>query len=51
MADDIWIYDFKTKQIENLTNNIVQDIFPMWAGDRSTLCQKENAQPTFTAMT
>ena len=34
MADDIWIYDFKTKQIENLTNNIVQDIFPMWAGDK-----------------
>ncbi len=34
MADDIWIYDFKTKLTENLTNNIVQDIFPMWAGDK-----------------
>jgi len=33
MADDIWIYDFKTKKIENVTNNIAQDIQPMWAGD------------------
>ncbi|MDR1897300.1 MAG: PDZ domain-containing protein [Prevotellaceae bacterium] len=33
MADDIWIYDFKTKQIENVTNNIYQDICPMWTGD------------------
>jgi len=34
MADDIWIYDFKTKQTENITNNPAQDIFPMWAGDK-----------------
>jgi tricorn protease len=33
MADDIRIYDFKTKQTENITNNIYQDICPMWAGD------------------
>lgn len=33
MADDVWIYDFKTKQIENITNNVHQDIFPMWAGN------------------
>ncbi len=33
MADDIWIYDFKTKAIENITNNLHQDIFPMWAGN------------------
>ncbi len=33
MADDIWIYDFKTKKIENITNNISQDIQPMWIGD------------------
>jgi tricorn protease len=32
MADDIWIYDFKTKQIENITNNKAQDIIPMWHG-------------------
>ena len=33
MADDIWIYDFKTKKIENITNNNAQDIQPMWHGD------------------
>jgi tricorn protease len=31
MADDIWIYDFKTGAIENITNNPAQDIIPMWA--------------------
>jgi tricorn protease len=34
MADDIWIYDFRTKQTENITNNPAQDIFPMWVGDK-----------------
>jgi tricorn protease len=33
MADDIWIYDFKTKNIENITNNPAQDIIPMWKGN------------------
>jgi len=33
MADDLWIYDFYTKKTENITNNISQDIFPMWKGD------------------
>lgn len=33
MADDIWIYDFGTKQVANITNNPSQDIFPMWAGN------------------
>jgi tricorn protease len=31
MADDIWIYDFKTGAIEDITNNPAQDIIPMWA--------------------
>ncbi len=31
MADDVWIFDFKTGAIENITNNEAQDIFPMWA--------------------
>jgi len=31
MADDIWIYDFKTKKIENITDNPAQDIIPMWS--------------------
>lgn len=34
MADDVWIYDFKSKKIENITNNVNQDIFPMWHGDK-----------------
>lgn len=33
MADDIWIYDFKTKKIKNITKNPAQDIIPMWKGD------------------
>jgi tricorn protease len=34
MADDIWIYDFDTREMENLTQHPAQDIFPMWHGDR-----------------
>ena len=33
MADDVWIYDFKTGQTENLTDNPAQDICPMWGPD------------------
>ncbi len=33
MADDVWIYDFKTNKIENITNNPAQDIIPMWHGE------------------
>ena len=31
MADDVWIYDFDTKQTTNITNNPAQDIEPMWS--------------------
>lgn len=34
MADDVWIYDFQTKKIENITNNPALDIIPMWHGDK-----------------
>ncbi|MFQ5583483.1 MAG: S41 family peptidase, partial [Calditrichia bacterium] len=34
MADDVWIYDFDTKKIENITNNPAQDIIPMWIGEK-----------------
>lgn len=34
MADDVWIYDFAGKKIENITSNKAQDIQPMWFGDR-----------------
>ena len=33
-ADDIWVYDFDSKQTVNIASNPAQDIFPMWAGDR-----------------
>ena len=33
MADDVWIYDAKQKQVTNITNNVAQDIFPMWIGE------------------
>lgn len=33
MADDIWIYDPEKGSVENITNNVAQDIFPMWIGD------------------
>ena len=34
MADDVWIYDFASKQWENITNNDAQDIQPMWTGNK-----------------
>lgn len=34
MADDIWIYDFKTKETINITNHPAQDIIPMWVDDK-----------------
>ena len=33
MADDIWIYDPAAKKVENISNNVSQDIFPMWIGE------------------
>lgn len=33
-ADEIWIYDFKTKTTEKITDNTAQDVFPMWNGDK-----------------
>ncbi|MBR6830880.1 MAG: PD40 domain-containing protein, partial [Tidjanibacter sp.] len=33
MADDVWIYDPQAGKVENVTNNVSQDIFPMWIGE------------------
>ena len=33
MADYIWIYDTQAKTVTNITNNVAQDIDPMWIGD------------------
>ena len=38
MADDVWIFDFNTKELTNVTNNVAQDIFPMWAGNKIYFC-------------
>lgn len=34
MADDIWVYDFATKQTTRLTDDPAQDIIPMWHKDQ-----------------
>ena len=33
MADDIWLYDPAAGKVENLTDNVAQDICPMWIGN------------------
>jgi tricorn protease len=33
MAQDIWIYDFKTNQVQQVTHYPGPDTFPMWRGD------------------
>ncbi len=33
MADDIWIYDFKTKATERIAESPAGDIIPMWHGN------------------
>jgi len=33
-ADEVWILDFATKQLTNITNNPAQDIIPMWSGNK-----------------
>ncbi len=34
MADDIWIYDFVSKETVNITDHTAQDIIPMWHEER-----------------
>ncbi len=38
MADDVWIFDFATGAMENITQNPAQDIFPMWYGNKIYFC-------------
>ena len=33
MADDIWVYDPQAKRVDRVTDNVAQDICPMWIGD------------------
>lgn len=37
MADDIRIFDFDTKKSEKITDNVNQDIIPMWSKDGKTI--------------
>ncbi|MFN4260627.1 MAG: S41 family peptidase [Gemmataceae bacterium] len=34
MADDIWVYDFKTKKIDQISKTPDQEIIPMWHGEK-----------------
>lgn len=34
MADNVWVYDFKTKKTENISNSDSQNIIPMWKGNK-----------------
>lgn len=34
MADDIWVYDYQTKESKRLFENPAQDIFPMWLNNK-----------------
>lgn len=38
MADDIYIYDFASGNMENITNHKAQDVFPMWSGNKIYFC-------------
>ncbi len=47
-ADDIWLYNFKTKTTENLTNNPAQDIIPMYCkGNVYFLSDREHTMNLF----
>ena len=50
MADDVWIFDFKTQQVENLTNNPAQDICPMWGPNNKIyfLSDRDNRMNLFS---
>ncbi len=37
MADDIRVFDFDTKKSEKITDNVNQDVFPMWSSDGKTI--------------
>ncbi len=43
-ADDVWIYDFETKQITNVTNSPGQDIIPMWKGNKIYFASDRDAR-------
>ncbi len=42
-ADEIWLYNFETKETTRLTDDPAQDIFPMWKGDRIYFVSERDA--------
>jgi tricorn protease len=44
MADDLWVYDFATKQTEQLTKTDDQEIIPMWHGEKVYFLADRDAQ-------
>lgn len=42
-ADEIWLYDFATKQTTKLTDDPAQDLFPMWRGERIYFVSERDA--------
>ncbi|MFA8450159.1 MAG: S41 family peptidase [Bacteroidales bacterium] len=34
MADDVWLFDRKSKEVSKITDNVHQNIFPMWHKDK-----------------
>lgn len=44
MADEIWVFDFKTKKLEQITDNPALDLFPMWHGNTIYFVSDRDAQ-------
>ena len=42
-ADDLWLYDFETKETKQLTEDPAQDIYPMWRGDQVYFVSERDA--------
>jgi tricorn protease len=42
-ADEIWLYNFETKETTKLTDDPAQDIFPMWRGDKIYFVSERDA--------
>ena len=42
-ADEIWLYDFSSKQTTKLTDNAAQDMFPMWRQDKIYFVSERDA--------
>ena len=42
-ADEIWLYNFASKETTKLTDDPAQDMFPMWSGDRIYFVSERDA--------